>query len=115
MNEILFTSSAVADLLMQIEELSDKDISLSQVGDEIQIAIGESTYTIDTNNSTDVEVDESVVEDVIEINNDGFDDIDESGVGEMVTVPIEGGLIKEALKTLLVGGLVRLTTKLLQK
>ena len=115
-NEILFTPAALLDFLSQIEELADKDIAVSESGSSITVRIGNSTYEINKSDAEPVEVEPDVVDEVAEINEltyEGLDDIEYSEFDDEEVV--EGGLIKEALKTLAVGGLVRLTGKLLGK
>lgn len=117
MNEIIFTPAAILDLLRQIEELQDKDISISDVpGDTVEIHIGDSTYVIDTTKATDIQVDSEVVEDVADVNEDAYEALSS---GQDVVVEeleeVNSGIIKELVKTLAVGGLVRLTSKLLGK
>ena len=119
MDEILFTSAALLDFLRQIDELSDKDISIDETGSTITVNIGESSYSIDLKQASNVEVDEEVVEEVSDVADEAYDTMESEGVeftetteGEEV---VEGGLISEALKSLLVGGMVRLTSKMLSK
>lgn len=119
MDEILFTSAALLDFLRQIDELSDKDISIDETGSTITVNIGESSYSIDLKQASDVEVDEEVVEEVSDVADEAYDTMESEGVeftetteGEEV---VEGGLISEALKSLLVGGMVRLTSKMVGK
>ena len=116
-NEILFTSASLLDFLQQIDELSDKDIIVNEDGSTIAVTIGASTYSINKSDAEDVEVEPSVVEEVSEINDSTFEELD--GVEYTPEVAdeetVEGGIISEALKTLAVGGMVRLTSKLLGK
>lgn len=119
MDEILFTSAALLDFLRQIDELSDKDISIDETGSSITVNIGESTYNIDLKQAETVEVPNEVVEEVSDVADEAYDTMESEGVeftetteGEEV---VEGGLISEALKSLLVGGMVRLTSKLVGK
>jgi len=115
-NEILFTPAALLDFLSQIEELADKDIIVNEDGSSITVTIGNSTYEINKADAEPVEVEPEVVDEVAEINETTYeelDDVEYSELGEDEVV--EGGIIKEALKTLAVGGLVRLTGKLLGK
>ena len=117
MDELVFTPAAVLDVLRQIDELKDKDISVSDIpGDTIQIQIDDSTYSIDTTKATDIEVDSEVVEDVADVNTDAYEELssgDDVIVEELEDV--ESGILKEIVKTLAVGGLIRLTNKLLGK
>ena len=116
MNELLFTPASLLDLLRQLDELSEYNISVEEIpGSAIQINIGESTYSIDTKSATDVVVDKEVVEDVADVNSDTYSELSEGDVDVEFGEVVESGLIKEVAKTLLVGGLVRLTNKLLSK
>lgn len=116
-NEILLTPAALLDFLRQVEELSDKDIDLSETGNSLTVTIGNSTYDIDLNKAEDVEVPEEVIDEVSDIADETYAELGEDGVeiDNPDEEPVEGGLITEALKTLAVGGLVRLTGKLLGK
>ena len=120
MDEILFTSAALLDFLRQIDELSDKDISIDETGSNITVNIGESSYSIDLKQASDVEVEEEVVEEVSEVADEAFDTMESEGV-ELSDIETEGeetveaGILSEALKSLLVGGMVRLTSKMVGK
>ena len=116
MDEIVFTPAAVLDLLTQIEELEGYEIGIKDgVSGKLQVTIGESVYTIDTNNVAEVHVDESTVNDVEDVNQDAYSSMSDSGEVEVELEPINSGIIKQFAKTLLVGGLVRLTSKILSK
>lgn len=113
-NEILFTTSSLLDFLRQIDELADRDIVVNEDGSTVTVNIGDSSYSINKADAEEIEVEPEVVDEVADINETTFEEIDdieytEVDEGEVV----EGGLLKEALKTLAVGGLVRLTGKLL--
>ena len=113
-NETLFTPAALLDFLRQVDELSDKDISVDDTGLALNITIGDSSYSIDFNQAEEVEVPDEVVAEVADINESTYEEIDDveySALDEDETV--EGGIIKELLKTLAVGGMVRLTGKVL--
>ena len=115
-NEILFTPAALLDFLRQVDELADKDIEVRDVEGGITVTIGESTYSIDPADASDIEVPDEVVEEVGEINETTYEELDDVEYTELEDdETVEGGIIKEALKTLAVGGLVRLTAKLLGK
>lgn len=124
--ETLFTAAALLDFLRQIDELSDKDIDVFDNQSFALITIGDSQYRIDYNTAEDVEVPEEAVDEVTDIIEDTYDELGASGVeyeevndfevndaGNLDVV--EGGIIKETLKTLAIGGLVRLTGKLVGK
>lgn len=112
MDEIMFTPAAVLDLLTQIEELRGYDIGIDDSSNMLRVTIGDSIYNINTRNTADISVDESVVDDVELVNQSAYDNLSDSG--EVELEPINSGLIKQVAKTLLVGGLVRLTAKLLK-
>ena len=113
MDSIVFTPASLIDLLSKIEELQDLDVGISEtIDNKIQLNVGESLYIIETNNATDVPVNETTVEQVEDANFEAYDNLDDSvdvilpSDGEE---PVESGIIKEIAKTLLVGGLVRLS------
>jgi len=116
-SEILFTSASLLDFLQQIDELSDKDIIVNEDDTSITVTIGDSTYTINKNDAEEVEVEPEVVEEVNEITETTFEELDDVEYTEITDEEevVEGGIISEALKTLAVGGMVRLTSKLLGK
>lgn len=112
MDELVFTPAAVLDLLSSIEELKEYDINFNETGTGITLSIGDSQYEIASKDAEVVEVPEEVVEEVAEINEDNYEPyISEEDEGEAV----EGGIVKELLKTLAIGGLVRLTKNAIQK
>lgn len=116
MDELVFTPSAVLGLLNSLEELADKEISFVENENSIDISIGSNTYNIKTNQATDVEVSDAGLESVAEANDEGYAELEESGDLEFDDdEPIEGGIIKELVKTLYVGGLVRLTSDAIKK
>lgn len=116
MSDIVFTPSSLLDLLSQIDELKDVNVGLSETADgDIQLQVGDSTYQIDTSNATDVEVEEQVVDTVQDVNIDTYEELGESGDLDVSDYePVESGLIKSLAKTLLLGGLVKLTSKMLK-
>lgn len=115
-NEILFTTASLLDFLQQIDELSDKDIIVDENDGAITITIGESTYSINKGDAEEVEVEPEVVDEVAEINETTYEELDAVEYTEIDDEEVvEGGIISEALKTLAVGGMVRLTSKLLGK
>ncbi len=125
-NETLFTAASLLDFLRQIEELKDKDIDVFDNESFALITIGDNQYHIDYNTAEEVEVPEEAVDEVTDIIEDTYDELGASGVEyEEVTDlevneagnldVVEGGIIKETLKTLAIGGLVRLTGKLVGK
>lgn len=115
-NEILFTTASLLGFLQQIDELSDKDIILNEDDSAITVTIGDSTYTINKSDAEEVEVEPEVVEEVSDVADEAYAELGEAGVDvtDIDEDIVEGGLLKEALKTLAIGGLVRLTGKLLK-
>ena len=114
-DEILFTPSAVLDLLSQIAELDGQDISLAESDGQIIITIGDSSYEISTSQATEVPVEDEVIEQVAEANDEGYSQINSDLDVVEDSEAIEGGPIKELLKTLFLGGMVRLQNKMMSK
>lgn len=114
--ELLFTSASLLDLLTQIEELQDKDISISEGDSGLVLSIGGSTYNIqpDKSTQTDVVTDEESLESIDDACAELYADLESSRGVELSDEVIESGVIKEVLKTLLIGGMVRLGKKLLK-
>lgn len=106
MNEIVLTPAALLDILQQISELDEYPISVSEESGSIQLSVGNSIYEISTADAEPVEVSEEALDAVRDVNDDTYQQIDDSE-------EVEAGLLKEVVKSLLVGGLVRLTSKLL--
>ena len=129
-DEILFTSAAVLDLLSQLEELKDKDLLVEDTQTGLAIVIGDNNYNINYDRAEEVEVPREVVDEISDITDETYASVsEENDIGIWVesdepiddepidtdTEVVEGGIIKEALKTLAIGGLVRLTGKLVGK
>ena len=112
MADILFTPAAVLDLLTQIDELHDYEIGITEeMNGKLQLTVGNSVYSI-ADETTDIPVDNAMINDIADINMEAYESLSEQG--EVDLLPVESGIIKEFAKTLLVGGLVRLTTKILK-
>lgn len=116
MDQILLTPSALLDFLIQVEELKDMDISVSETPDgnilvTFESDTGYSMYSIDCSKAEQVQVEDKTVEQVSDINEEAYEDIVESDDSVEQIVDVEGGLIKEAIKTLAIGGLARLAGK----
>jgi hypothetical protein len=109
MEELVFTPAAVLDLLAQIEELQQYDIGVSETPDGVQVQIGESIYLIPFADATDIEVPEDVSDEIADLNEETYENI--SYADEVSNDYIESGLLKEVVKTLLVGGVARLVNK----
>lgn len=118
MDNIVFTPAGLLDLLVNIDELSEYDIGLTETIDHnIQLQIGESIYQLSKSDAEDVVVDDSVVDEVSDINDRAYQELESSGgdVEIQELDDVESGIIKELVKTLLVGGMVRLAGKTLKK
>lgn len=110
MDEVVFTPSALLDLLSQVDELSEYPVGVSTTLDgDVQVTIGDSVYQIDCEHAEEVPVDDDVVEQVSDINEDAYQEIIDQD--EFEEVSVESGLIKEMIKTLAIGGLARLAGK----
>jgi hypothetical protein len=107
MEEVIFTSAGLLDLLSQIDELKDYDMHLDDNNGAITLTIGDSTYAI-SKPTDEVEIPEEALEEISDIASDTVDSFDEEPEA------VESGIVKEALKTLLVGGAVRLVAKILK-
>lgn len=111
---IIFTPASLLEILNQIDELKDYSISVTETLDgNIQIEIGDSRYQIDTDNIEEVEVPEDVVDTVEDINEETYEELVDSEEFESTEEVVEGGFLKEAIKSLLLGGAVKLIKKLL--
>lgn len=116
MEQIVFTPSSIVDLLSKIDELNDYEIGISETLDnKLQLQIGSSVYEICDTNSEEVVVTEDVIDTVIDTNMQAYEELDQGQMEVITGKPVESGLIKEIAKSLLVGGMVRLTSKLLGK
>ncbi len=117
--EILFTSAALLDFLCQIDELAEYGVSVEENGGDIKVKIGKSVYSVNSSDAQDVEAPAEVVDEISDINDEAYDEIANTDYEQYPDIPedspIEAGIISEALKTLAVGGMVRLTSKLLGK
>lgn len=114
MDQILFTPSAVLGLLSEIDELNEFDINAEESEDGMRVTIGESTYNIVADNAVEIEIDDEAAQDVEEANEIGYEELEDSNFEVEDEAPVEGGLVKELLKTLALGGLVRMTKNALQ-
>lgn len=106
MEEVVFTSAGLVDLLSQIDELADKNIDLNDNNGNISLTIGDTQYAIQKPTET-VEISEQALSEISDIADDVISDME-------APEAIESGIVKEALKTLLVGGAVRLVAKMLK-
>ena len=111
--QILFTPASLIDLLVKIDELKDLEIGLTETIDgNLQLQIGQSYYEIETIDATEIPVENSVADTVDNVNEEAYEQLSESS--DISYETIESGIIKDSIKTLLIGGLVKLTNKLLK-
>lgn len=115
-SEIVLTPAALMEFLIQVEELSGQDVGVSETLDgNIQVTIGDSVYVIDCQDAEDVNVSDKVVTEVSDINDKAYDNIINEYDSVSDDSPVEGGILKELVKTLAVGGLVRMGGSALKK
>lgn len=113
MDTIVFTPASLLEILSMIDEISEYELGLTETLDgNYQLQIGDSIYLIETDNTSVIDVEESVVSEVDNINQDTYEDLEDSGVVETLE-PIESGLLKEAVKSFLLGGAIKLAAKML--
>lgn len=114
-SEILFTSASVLDFLSNVEELKDKNLDLKETSSGVVITIGETSYEIKSSEATEIEVDESVIEEIDNITTEAYEELSSNGVEVDDKSDVKGGPIKELLKTLLLGGMIKMTNKMLRQ
>lgn len=115
LNEVMFTSAAVLDLLLQIDELKDYTIGMTETLDgDLQLQIGSSVYVIDNQDTKIIEVEDEVVGEIEVTTEDAYTEIIED-IGEPESKPVEAGIIKDIAKSLALGGLIRFASKHLLK
>lgn len=110
---ILFTPSALLDFLIQIDELKDKVVSVTETADgNLQVEIGDSAYIVKTDSAKDVQVEQQAADQVADLNMDAYSDIvEENSDASFEDVNVEAGILAEIAKTLAIGGLARLNGK----
>ena len=111
---LLLTPASLVDFLSQIDELSEKSISLNSDNEYIEVSIGEATYRIRPQDEVNVPVSVDDIDEVNEAADDTYDELVDNGYVEN-SDEIESGIIKELIKTLAIGGMVRLAAKKLKK
>lgn len=113
-SQILFTPSSLVDFLTQVDELKDVNIGVNDDGENVSISVGDSTYEINPKSVTDIDVSDDDVDQAFQANESNYDELEESGSIE-INDSVESGIIKQLLKTLAIGGIVRLAAKELKK
>lgn len=114
--ELVLTSAGLLELLLNIDEFKDFDFGLVEsLDNNLQLQVNDSYYTIQPENTSEnVEIDEDSLNQISQINDESYQELlDTDQVSEQE--PIESGLIKELVKTLAIGGLVRLGKNLITK
>lgn len=121
LSELVFTPSAVIELLMNINELSEYDIEATETSSGIELKVGDSQYLVQAGSDNVVEAPQDVVDNLSEANESGYNDIVTSDTYNVSVTrdvdngeAVESGIIKELAKSLLLGGAVRLATKMLK-
>lgn len=116
MEEIVFTSGALLELFNQIQEFEGHTFEVADDGDSVVLSVDGSTYTLKSA-VEDVPADEETIETIADIDDEVYSDIADSDyIGDDIDAgePVESGIIKEAIKSLLLGGMIRLSSKLLK-
>ena len=112
-NMLVLTPSALITFLANIEELSGLDLAITESENSIQVQIGESVYTLESPQTSEIEVTSEAIDEIDNLNEEGYDELADSDaiehLEEVEGDAVKGGIIKELIKTLAVGGLVRLT------
>lgn len=115
MDNVVFTPASVLSLLTKIDELKDVNIGMTETMDgKLQLSVGGSVYELEPEVDTSVQVDDSVVDKIEDVNQQTYEDLAEDGEVELQE-EVTGGVLKEIAKTLLLGGMVRLTGKMLRE
>lgn len=115
MDNVVFTPASVLSLLTKIDELKDVNIGMTETMDgKLQLSVGESVYELEPEVDNRVQVDDSVVDKIEDVNQQTYEDLAEDGEVELQE-EVTGGILKEIAKTLLLGGMVRLTGKMLRE
>ena len=109
----VFTAASILDLLSQIKELKQYDLSWQEVDGDLFLHVGDSSYKLDLDHAENIEVDDEVIDDVQDANAEGFDQIPDL-VTTDYSATVEAGPIANLLKTLTIGGIVRFGNKILK-
>jgi len=112
--EILYTPVAILDLLSQIDELKNFELGLTESLDGVlQLQVGDSYYALNADLDTEISVSEQDIDKIEKLTEDAYDQLIDNDIATYQE-DVNGGIIKEALKTLAIGGIVRLSKKYLQ-
>lgn len=115
--EIVFTKCGLLEVLASIDELRGLDLELSDNGSSIELKVGNSTYTINNSAATEVSAPEEVVEQIESIDQTTLEDLTDGedasfNIAEQENV--NAGILKHLVKSMLVGGMIRLLPKLIK-
>lgn len=115
MEELVFTSSALLDLLLQIDELKDKNIGITETLDgNLQLQIDDTVYTIESDDIVDVPAEVETIEIISEVKDIAYDELESAGEID-TSETIQSGIIGSLAKSLFIGGMARLTSDILKK
>ena len=115
MDTVVFTPAGLLGILAEIEELHEYEIGISEGLDgNYLLQIGNSIYELPTDEIESVAVTEDVVDKVEDVNEEAYQELESTEGIDVDTVPIESGLLKEAVKAMLLGGAIKLSAKLLK-
>lgn len=108
---LIFTPSALLEILSGIEELSDYQIGITETIDgKLQLQVGSSVYELEQESETQtIEVTEDTVDKIEEVNENTYEELT-----EIDNEPITSGIIGELAKNMLLGGMLRLSGKILK-
>lgn len=114
---MLFTSTSVLDLFSQIPEFQNFDIKITEEEDgSLLISVNDNNYELipDEDSVLDLPTDEFTLDQLDENEDQAYDQMVEDGRADD-TDSVEGSIIKEVMKTLALGGMLRLGSKWLKK
>lgn len=127
LNEVVFTSASILDLLLKIDELQDYTIGITETLDgNLQLQVGNSIYMINAEDCTTIRVDDEIVGEIENQTEEAYaelvesvsENFDESAFYESEILDdevVEGSIIKDIAKSLTLGGMIRFATKHLLK
>lgn len=114
--EYLFTASGLLDMLLQIDEFKYYQLDISSDGlGNLQLHVNDSIYMFKAVDSVNIPVSDTQFEAVQDCAESTYEAIlDDIDYDSSDLQSVNSGLLKQLVKTLLVGGMVRITNKLLK-
>lgn len=111
----VFTPVGILEILSQISELDDYELGLQEdPNGDVRIFVGESQYIIKSSSLDKLVVPENVSDSIENIDKDTADEILDAGAEERShSDVVESGVLREIVKSMLVGGAIRMIKKLL--